>query len=548
MATDPLVHARILERVGRDELRRCCNSVLQDEVSALQRAVSEVVAVFAKVEEVRDAVNQLEQGKPSTGRSASLMDAMSNTMELQKDLEETLKKVAMGMVVYSETEVASSEAEQTHGKRKRSVGATDQQKQQDSAAFFESSSGESSSSSPSSSSSEEEEEEVEPTLTKKKKQRAGSDDAQTYLQTLAEALPLSTGDPTLPLARECLRTISSVKTVDGKIQFATKTRWSKAVNDIKKILQQQACCDANMADNAAARMTALALEAAAVIFKQLEWTAEHTYEVQSLVAALLSACARKMALERYFHRAGAKLEKLETQSFHSMEYKATTGNDTELLDRLLWTYRGLVKGTLALPDSEKPQRIAETLSMLETVMRVDSECKYANDVRDAMELVSGWVSKIELSEYLGHKIRRFANKVEFYIKNMKVDDVGLRRLAANIPNLVDARAKQQAAGRTANKAITRTSTKTTAVMESLVWPLSQLKQWQVGVFSQEQLTKVIHSLGRAVSYKANDWNPRTDPTVRDCVERLVSCIKRIDELKVRKKLMRKVKSWGMSKY
>ncbi|ETO80136.1 hypothetical protein F444_05300 [Phytophthora nicotianae P1976] len=48
---------RILYHVNAPELHRSSNVVLQEEFSALDVSVSDIVAIFAKVEEVRDAIN-----------------------------------------------------------------------------------------------------------------------------------------------------------------------------------------------------------------------------------------------------------------------------------------------------------------------------------------------------------------------------------------------------------------------------------------------------------------------------------------------------------
>ncbi|KAG3116424.1 hypothetical protein PI124_g17323 [Phytophthora idaei] len=91
------LYKRFLARVGRDERHRSCNSVFHDEISALHRAVTEVTATFAKVEEVRDAMIQLEQANVLTGDSESLMREMANTMELQRKLEDAMEKMVMEM-------------------------------------------------------------------------------------------------------------------------------------------------------------------------------------------------------------------------------------------------------------------------------------------------------------------------------------------------------------------------------------------------------------------------------------------------------------------
>ncbi|KAF4037752.1 hypothetical protein GN244_ATG10199 [Phytophthora infestans] len=87
----------ILSRVGRDERQRSCNSVAEDEILALHQAVTKAAATFAKVEEVRDAMKQLQQGNVLTGGSESLIREMENTIKLQRKLEK-----AMEMALISE--------------------------------------------------------------------------------------------------------------------------------------------------------------------------------------------------------------------------------------------------------------------------------------------------------------------------------------------------------------------------------------------------------------------------------------------------------------
>ncbi|KAG3166586.1 hypothetical protein PI126_g4157 [Phytophthora idaei] len=154
--------------------------------------------------------------------------------------------------------------------------------------------------------------------------------------------------------------------------------------------------NAVVADNAAARVTAQALEAAAVIFKQLEWTVEHVYAVHALTAALAGTCSSNKALTTVFQRAQVKLNTLAKASLHSLVSKITTGKGGGLLDRLLWTYRDLVKNVKPLPCDEKPQRIAEILSMVEIVMRVVSKAKRGKDIRSTVEQARVWVAEVPL--------------------------------------------------------------------------------------------------------------------------------------------------------
>ncbi|POM66020.1 hypothetical protein PHPALM_18183, partial [Phytophthora palmivora] len=347
------IHERILQQVERNELCRSSNNVLTSELSVLQREVSEVVATFAKVEEVRDAVNQLEQGKPSSGRSVGLMEVMNNTMELQRKLEGVLDKIAAGMAVVRLV-VVQSEG-QIRTKRTRQAS---------------SSSGSSSSSESSSSSSSSSEEEEEKPMPKKQKQAV---EKQSKLQKTSGAgsIALRTGDPGVHLALASWEMLSNIRTVNKEIQFDMKTNWTKGLFNIKEVLKQQA--------RYTPKETVIALRAAIAVFKQLDWTVEHVYEVQSLVASLSRTCCTNEALAKYFHGTRAQLEHLEAESFKSMRKKVAEGGKT-FLERLLWSYRGLMKSMKGLDPSEMPQRIAETLSMLETVMGPQELHRSANSV------------------------------------------------------------------------------------------------------------------------------------------------------------------------
>jgi hypothetical protein len=105
MAREAL-YERVLALLESQELHRSCNGVLQEDYASLQKVVGDVAAAFAKVEEVRDAVKQLEQGKPSAGRSESLMKTMDSTMEVQIELKQMLDTVTAGMKVVRLTEVS----------------------------------------------------------------------------------------------------------------------------------------------------------------------------------------------------------------------------------------------------------------------------------------------------------------------------------------------------------------------------------------------------------------------------------------------------------
>lgn len=84
------LYERVLAHVRTEQRHECYNAVLQEEFSSVNNAVDDVVASFAKLEEVRNAVAQLEQSHESTGRrSVSLMAATANTVLLQRELQKS---------------------------------------------------------------------------------------------------------------------------------------------------------------------------------------------------------------------------------------------------------------------------------------------------------------------------------------------------------------------------------------------------------------------------------------------------------------------------
>ncbi|KAG7395420.1 hypothetical protein PHYBOEH_003779 [Phytophthora boehmeriae] len=94
----------ILELVSPHELESSCNGVLQPALSAVQQALSDVVAAFAKLEEIRNAMHHLQQGK-STGQDSTLVGTMEVTLRLHQELAQQLKKVALGLTLRASAEV-----------------------------------------------------------------------------------------------------------------------------------------------------------------------------------------------------------------------------------------------------------------------------------------------------------------------------------------------------------------------------------------------------------------------------------------------------------
>ncbi|KAE8972912.1 hypothetical protein PR003_g26228 [Phytophthora rubi] len=94
------LYERILTLVPKNELAISYNEVLREEISSVNRAMNDVSATFAKLEEVRDAVTKLSNGS-SGGRSESLLEVMDSTMELQSNLKRKLKSVLAEMATVS---------------------------------------------------------------------------------------------------------------------------------------------------------------------------------------------------------------------------------------------------------------------------------------------------------------------------------------------------------------------------------------------------------------------------------------------------------------
>ncbi|POM64360.1 LOW QUALITY PROTEIN: Hypothetical protein PHPALM_20124 [Phytophthora palmivora] len=86
------LYERVLRLIPVDELREGYNDIVKEEISSINRAINDVSAAFAKLEEVRDAVNQL-----GSSSSASLMEVMDDTMTMQRELKRKLDRTITGM-------------------------------------------------------------------------------------------------------------------------------------------------------------------------------------------------------------------------------------------------------------------------------------------------------------------------------------------------------------------------------------------------------------------------------------------------------------------
>ncbi|KUF92163.1 hypothetical protein AM588_10003661 [Phytophthora nicotianae] len=120
------LYERVLRSVPENCLQDSYNDVLKEEILLIDRAVSDVSAAFAKLEEIRDAMDKLGNG--STGsRSASLVKIMENTRKMQCELNTKLDKVISGMMATGQKRKRELETESPKGTVKlppRMIGET----------------------------------------------------------------------------------------------------------------------------------------------------------------------------------------------------------------------------------------------------------------------------------------------------------------------------------------------------------------------------------------------------------------------------------------
>jgi hypothetical protein len=79
--------------------------------------------------------------------------------------------------------------------------------------------------------------------------------------------------------------------------------------------------------------------------------------------------------------------------------------------------------------------------------------------------------------------------------------------------------------------------------------LEQVNMWQDGIFSLQQLDKVIKSIGRVVDdHRHNSaWNPLADEFVLECIGKLRTCVEGIKKDDHRMKRQAVLDAWGAGK-
>ncbi|UIZ22368.1 hypothetical protein KXD40_004792 [Peronospora effusa] len=506
------LYERILLLLKPRNLHCSSNLILQDDILALRSSIDSVVASFVKVEEVRDAVNQLKHGKVSTCFSKSLLDEMNRTEQLQQKLQETLEKIATRMEVADVTFTIEKEEEKREKRKRKQVknGNKNEEKMNEVASCVS---------------------QDEDNHKRKKQQRKPVSENEEKKMKEESAKKKKQNDD-LSIANKALTEILKVRTVNKRMQVESKNTWVLALFDIKRVLKHQSSHNAQTIDKSALEVVARALNAAIVVFRNLEWTAEHIKEVLSVIAVLTDACSKNETLQSFFHQARVQLESLEmsihaplTQS--SVNTKPASAGSS--LDHQLQTYHNLVNDMHTQPPRAKAKRILQALIAIQQVMAGDDLGTHQIDVRHSITDVRRWICETPNQNDLFTEYTRFANGITAYSKMFpdKPKQMEWQRLGASVLTLLDEKTNISQPASTLHLH-SRFSTTTSKIQGRLVSVMDQVEQWQDGIFSMNQVDKALKMLNEVVSYKSKDWNPYSDQTVRDCLEKLTTCIKMIN--------------------
>lgn len=75
--------------------------------------------------------------------------------------------------------------------------------------------------------------------------------------------------------------------------------------------------------------------------------------------------------------------------------------------------------------------------------------------------------------------------------------------------------------------------------------LRKVTVWQDGIFSLKLIDSMIRTITDALNYSGDDWKPRDDRNVRECVAMLNNCVAMIKDTRNRKKRQQLIDRWGM---
>ncbi|KAG6614062.1 uncharacterized protein IUM83_10098 [Phytophthora cinnamomi] len=97
------LYKRVLAHVPTPQLHESYNAVLHEEYASVSQSLGDVLAAFAKLQEVRDAVSKLQQQshEASAGgcSSDSVRASADELVELQRQLQRQAERLALGMEV-----------------------------------------------------------------------------------------------------------------------------------------------------------------------------------------------------------------------------------------------------------------------------------------------------------------------------------------------------------------------------------------------------------------------------------------------------------------
>ncbi|CAH0490302.1 unnamed protein product [Peronospora farinosa] len=150
------------------------------------------------------------------------------------------------------------------------------------------------------------------------------------------------------------------------------------------------------------------------------------------------------------------------------------------------------------------------------------------DVRLSITDVWRWICETPNQNDLSTEYTRFANGITAYSKIFpdKPKQMEWQRLGASVLTLLDEKTNLSQPASTLHLH-SRFSTTTSKIQARLVSVMDLVEQWQDGIFSMNQVDMALKMLNEVVAYKSKDWNPYSDQTVRDCLEKLTTCIKMI---------------------
>lgn len=120
-----------------------------------------------------------------------------------------------------------------------------------------------------------------------------------------------------------------------------------------------------------------------------------------------------------------------------------------------------------------------------------------------------------------------------------------RRMMKRVTKLVDGARDEASATTSASSKRARDEPSSVASSLAIAEALDQVNTFQDGIFSINQLDKVIKSVGAVLS---SDWDLRSDTRVLKCVDRLTKCIENIQKGDVRAKRLAIVKEWKVGQH